>query len=523
MLQRRTVVEARPPESLDRLRARIGGVVVLPAMAAAFVLPVEVPAEQRSLLAVLAFVVVLWITEPIPIPATALIGIALLVLLGVAEAPVVYGAFGSPTLFLVIGAFTLARAMSLHGLDRRFALRVLSLPGIGDSTYRTVLAFGLIATLLAMLVSSSATAAMLLPIGLGVVRAIGERIDGDRGSAPSDIHRGGDPMSAHPSSPSHQRFGCLLMLAIAYGAAVGCILTPVTGIANIVGRGAIEEMTGRQIGLFEWMALSGPYLVALGATMFSVLLLMNRPSVKRIPGGQQFFSDEYRILGPISRGEKNVLCVFAVTIALWILPSLVATIGIQAPWLLSITGRLNEGSVVIACVGILFALPGEDGNPTLDWRAASAIDWGTVILVGVGLTIGRMMGDTGLAATVGDALAGATGVSQLWTLCVVAVLLGMLVSELTINTASVGIVVPVIIPLAVSIGVDPLIPAMAAIFGASAGAMLPVSTPPNAIVYGSGLVPITRMIRTGLVNDILTAPLAVAAALGLGTLTGLYI
>jgi sodium-dependent dicarboxylate transporter 2/3/5 len=143
------------------------------------------------------------------------------------------------------------------------------------------------------------------------------------------------------------------------------------------------------------------------------------------------------------------------------------------------------------------------------------------VLVGVGLTIGRMMSATGLAETIGNAVAGATGVHSTLLLCLVAAVLGMVISETTSNTASVGIVVPIVIPIAVAIGVDPLIPAMAAIFGGNAGAMLPVSTPPNAIVYGSGYVPMTRMIRTGVVTDLATVPLILLATYGIGSAIGL--
>ncbi|MET0191424.1 MAG: DASS family sodium-coupled anion symporter [Pseudonocardia sediminis] len=495
-----------PESRFDRIRSRVGGWAVLPLMLAALFLPAGMPVEQRGMLAVLAFVVLLWICETIPIAATALIGIALLVLLGVGEPAEVFGAFGSPTVFLVIGAFLLARAMTVHGLDRRFALRVLSLPGVGNSTYRTALAFGVVAMLLATLVSASATAAMLLPIGVGVVRTVGDLIQ-----------------ERNPEVTGNRtRFSCMLMLAIAYGAGVGSVLTPITGIANVIGRGAVEEMTGYQIPLFDWLAMSAPYVLALGAVMFVALVLLNRPETRRIPGGQEHFRAAHRELGTMTRGEKNVLWIFVTTVTLWVLPSLVKTLGVGEETLVgAVSGRLNEGAVVVVAAGLLFFLPAGGGERTLTWPDAAKIDWGTVVLVGVGLTIGRMMGQTGLADTFGAAVAGFTGVQSTLLLCVVAVVLGMVISETTSNTASVGIVVPIVIPIAVAIGVDPLIPAMAAIFGGNAGAMLPVSTPPNAIVYGSGYVPMIRMIRTGVVADLATIPLILLATVGIGSLIGL--
>jgi sodium-dependent dicarboxylate transporter 2/3/5 len=501
------VVVEGPENRFDRIRARVGAFAVLPLMAMALFWPGGMPVAQRGMLAVLAFVIVLWICETIPIAATALMGIALLVLLGAGTPSEVFGAFGSPTVFLVVGAFLLARAMTVHGLDRRFALRVLSLPGVGNSTYRTALAFGAVAMLLATLVSASATAAMLLPIGVGVVRTVGDLIQ-----------------EQDPAITGHRtRFSCLLMLAIAYGAGVGSVLTPITGIANVIGRGAVEEMTGHQIPLFDWLAMSAPYVLALGAVMFTALVLLNKPETRHIPGGQEHFRDAHRALGPMTGGERNVLRIFVVTVALWVVPSLLETLGLVTPDTLLATAvdRLNEGAVVVATAGLLFFLPCREGGRTLTWPDAAKIDWGTVVLVGVGLTIGRMMSGTGLADSVGASVADLTGVRSTLLLCLVAVVLGMVVSETTSNTASVGIAVPIVVPIAIAIGVDPLIPAMAAIFGGNAGAMLPVSTPPNAIVYGSGYVPMIRMIRTGVVADLATIPLILLATVGIGSMIGL--
>ncbi|GAA3694936.1 DASS family sodium-coupled anion symporter [Arthrobacter ginkgonis] len=498
-------VQSETESKFDVIRSRVGLFAALPLMALALFWPSGLPDNQRSMLAVLTFVVLFWITETIPIPVTALIGIALLVLLGVGTPAEVYGAFGSPTVFLVIGAFILARAMAVHGLDRRFALRVLSLPRVGNSTYLTAGAFGIVATLLSMLVSASATAAMLLPIGMGVARTVGDLLQ-EPDSGPTN-HR--------------TRFSCMLMLAIAYGAGVGSVLTPITGIANVIGRGAIEEMTGYRVELFDWLSMSGPYVVALGAVMWTAIVLLNKPETRHIPNGQERFRAMYAELGPMSRGEWNVLAVFAITVALWILPAVTTTFGLTNPVLVAISGRLNEGSVVVVTACLLFLLPAGKNTPSLKWSDASRIDWGTVLLVGVGLTVGRLMSQTGLAETFGNAVAEATGVNSTLALCLVAVLLGMVISETTSNTASVGIVVPIIIPIAMAIGVDPIIPAMAAIFGGNAGAMLPVSTPPNAIVYGSGYVPMIRMIRTGIVADLATVPLVLLATVGIGSLIGL--
>ncbi|WP_257015462.1 DASS family sodium-coupled anion symporter [Rhodococcus sp. ACS1] len=496
-------------ERFDFIRGRLGLIAALPLLIGILVLPIDMPNSQQAMLAVLTVVVLLWITEPVPIPVTALIGIALLVVLGVGTPQEVYGSFGSATVFLVIGAFILARAMTVHGLDRRFALKVLSFPGIGNSTYRTAAAFGVVACILSMFVSSSATAAMLLPIGIGVVKTIGDLIQ-----------------EQNPGIRTNRtKFSCLLMLSIAYGASIGSVLTPITGIANVIGRGTIERMTGYKVELFDWISMSAPYLLVMGAVMWVALILVNRPEVKHIRGGQDYFRAHYADLGPMNRGERNVLVIFLVTVVLWVLPSLVTTFGVTSPIVTAFTDHLNEGSVVVLTAGLLFFLPRGNGSgeSTLTWSEAAKIDWGTVLLVGAGLTIGTMMNATGLAETLGTTIARATGVQSSWVLALIAIVMGLVISETTSNTASVGIVVPIIIPIALAIGVDPIIPAMAGVFGANAGAMLPVSTPPNAIVYGSGYVPMIKMISTGIFIDIICIPLIFGAVVGIGSLIALHV
>lgn len=494
-------------ERFDLIRGRIGMIGAPILLLGILFAPLDLPGNQQSMLAVLTVVVLMWITEPVPIPVTALLGIAAMVVLGVGTPTEVYGGFGSATVFLVIGAFILARAMTVHGLDRRFALKVLSLPGVGNSTYRTAGAFGLVACILSMFVSASATAAMLLPIGIGVVKTIGDLIQKQN----PDI------------KTNRTKFSCLLMLAIAYGASVGSVLTPITGIANVIGRGTIETMTGYKVDLFDWVSMSGPYLVAMAAVMWIALIIVNRPEVKKIHGGQEYFRARYSELGSMTVPERNVLIVFVGTVVLWILPSLVTTFGVTTAVVTNVTDNLNEGSVVILTACVLFFLPRGNGSgePTLTWKEAAAIDWGTVVLVGVGLTIGAMMNKTGLAATLGEGLADLTGVNSTWMLSLIAIVIALVISETTSNTASVGIVVPIIIPIAIAIGVDPIIPAMAGVFGANAGAMLPVSTPPNAIVYGSGFIPMKRMIGTGVFIDIICIPLIFVTVVGIGTLIGL--
>src|SRR4028118_898011 len=219
-------------ERFERLRQTIGLFLGPLVFLALYFAPLPLEPAQQALAAIFAFVIVYWLTEPIPIPVTAVLALAMCILFGVGSAQTVFGAFASSTIFLFIGAFILAEAMMRHGLDRRFSFRVLSLPGVSSSTYGVIIAFGAIAALISAFISNTATAAMLLPIGLGMMGALGGLVS-DQAEGERD--------------PSRLRFGTALMLMIAYGASVGGLLTPIGSPPNLIGIGFIEDDGGRGI------------------------------------------------------------------------------------------------------------------------------------------------------------------------------------------------------------------------------------------------------------------------------------
>jgi sodium-dependent dicarboxylate transporter 2/3/5 len=481
------------------------------------VLPFDLEPVQHRLAAVLVFVIAYWITEAIPIPVTAVLGLALCVLIdavpppeeGDTAADVVFGAFSSSTIFLFIGGFIIAEAMMVHGLDRRFAFRVLSLPGVGSSTYRVVIAFGAIGALLSAFISNTAATAMLFPIGLGIVGTLAARV--------SDAAEG-DP------DPERLRFATALMLMIAYGASVGGLLTPIGSPPNLIGREFIEEETGTRISFFEWVLTAAPIVFAMFLALCFVLLALNRPEARSLPDAGRYISEQRAKLGPLSRGERMTLIAFATAVVLWIVPGAVGLIaGDDSALYDDVLNRLDEGVVAIVAASLLFILPlnWRERKFTLNWNQATRIDWGTILLFGSGIALGTLLSDTGLAKVVGDSLADALGVSSLLSITIIAVVIAVLISETTSNTASAAIVVPIVIPIAASAGVEPMIPALAAVFAASYGFMLPVSTPPNAIVYGSGMVPITKMVRSGVVFDVLGAILITAGVTAMANVVGL--
>jgi len=448
---------------------------------------------------------------------TALLGVTLCALLEATPPPpegdsavdVVFSMFTEDTIFLFIGSFIIAQAMVVHGLHRRFAYRVLSARSVGGSTFRIILAFGLIGAITSPVMSNTAGAAMMLPIAIGVMGVVGGMVarqaEGER-------------------NPERLRFGAALMLVITYGITVGGLLLPIGSPPNLIGRELLEGETGEPITFFEWFLMALPIVLVMFAAVVIIVTLLNRPEVKHVKGVEEHVAAERRKLGPLTRGEKNTLWVLAFALFGWFLPGLVGIVaGDDADAYTQVSEAANEGIVAIVAAAALFFLPLDWGRRkfTLTWNQAARIDWGTILLFGGGIVLGTLLSETGLATVIGESLSDALGVSTLLGISIVIVIVAVLVSETTSNTASAAIVVPIAISIAAASDVNPTIPALAAIFGANYGFMLPVSTPPNAIVYSSGLLPITRMIKAGAVFDVIGALLCVVGVLAMANLVGL--
>ncbi len=501
----------------ERNRRTVGlflGPIVLIAF---LVFPFDLAAEQQRLLAVLAFVVVWWITEAIPIPITGLLGVVLCAVLEAAPPPegddtaadVVFGFFVDDNIFLFIGSFIIAEAMVVHGLHRRLAYRVLDSNWVGGSTYRIVIAFGLIGALTSPVMSNTAGAAMMLPIALGVMTVVGGMVA---------------KQSASDKPPERLFFASALMLVITYGITVGGLLLPIGTPPNLIGREILEKETGEPITFFEWFVTALPIVLIMFVAVIVIVLLFNRPEVKHVDGVEEYVSGEKKKLGRLSRGEKNTLFVLGLALFFWFFPGFVGLVaGDDSDAYTQVVEAANEGAVAILAASLLFLLPIDWAKRqfTLTWNQAAKIDWGTVILFASGITFGSLLAETGLASTIGESISDSLGVSSLIGITIVSVLIAVFISETTSNTASAAIVVPISISISVASNVDPTIPALAAIFGANYGFMLPVSTPPNAIVYSSGYLPITRMIKTGAVFDVIGAVLCVVGVAVMANVVGL--
>jgi sodium-dependent dicarboxylate transporter 2/3/5 len=442
----------------------------------------------------MAAVVVLWVTEALPLPVTALLGASACVVLGVAPAKEVFAPFADPLMFLFIGAFVLARGIFLHGLDRRVAYAVLSLPWVGARPGRILFAFGAATALISAWISNTATTAMMFGIGLSILAALRSRTSGETI----------DP-----------RYASALMLMTAFAASIGGLATPVGTPPNLIGIGFMRSLLGIEVPFFRWVLLGVPIVAALFGFLVVYLNAVGPAGVRELPAGADLIRHERAQLGPWTRGQRSVAIAFGVTVALWVAPGFVALLaGEDSAVYLALTRRIPEGVAALVGATLLFILPGKEG-PAITWREATQIDWGVVLLYGGGFALGVLSFQTGLAEALGRGLTGLLPLEGSFGLLVAAVILAAVLSETTSNTASANMVVPVVIAIANAAGLDPLEPALGATFGSSLGFMLPVSTPCNAIVYGSGYIPLGRMIRWGLALDLVgvVVIIAVVAAL----------
>ncbi|MDD5557977.1 MAG: DASS family sodium-coupled anion symporter [bacterium] len=469
----------------DGIRMSAGLVAGPAAFLSILLSPVRgIGAEAHGLLAVLALVVIFWITEAIPLPVTALLGSVLAVLLGVAPAREVFAPYGDPIIFLFMGSFVIARAMSLHGLDRRFASCVLRRRSVARSPTRMLFALGLICAFLSMGMSNTAVAAMMIPFAicfLGAFRA-------------EEAGRG--------------RLLGSGALAVAYSSSIGGVATPIGTPPNLITLGLLRRTAGIDLSFLEWMIIGLP----VAALMLLVLMLVVRLR-ERGAGARYAVDDAARCAlhdgSPLSRGEKNTLVAIVVVAVLWLAPGFIGLVaGTDSRLYGGYNARIPESAVALIGALLLFILPVDFGRRifTISWDEAARINWGTILLFGGGLSLGSLMFGTGLGEACGRALLRVMGGVNLAGLMLIAIVAGNLLTEFTSNTAATNILIPIVIALARALGLPVLPPVLGACFGASMAFMLPVSTPPNAIAYASGHVPITRMISAGVLLDILAVP-----------------
>ncbi|HEY1403572.1 MAG TPA: DASS family sodium-coupled anion symporter [Pyrinomonadaceae bacterium] len=478
----------------ERVR-RIAGLVLAPAV---FILLLLLPLpalkpEAHRLAAVMAAVVILWVTEALPLPVTALAGAAACVVMRVAPARDVFAPFADPLMFLFIGSFIIARAIFLHRLDRRLAFGVLSIKWVGARPGRILFAFGAVTAFLSAWISNTATTAMMFAIGMAILAFL---FDNER--------EGG--------SKINRRYATGLMLMTSFAASIGGLATPIGTPPNVIGLGFIRQLLGVEFPFFKWAMIGTPVVIILFLYLSFYLNALCRAGVREIEGSSEMLARERARLGAWTRGQKSTLVAFLATVALWVVPGMIALVaGDRSAIYQSVNRRVPEAVAAVAGAMLLFLLPGDRrGERAITWDEAVKIDWGVVLLYGGGFALGVLSFQTGLAEAIGYGLTKHLPITGGLSLLFASTLVATLTSEATSNTASANMVVPVVIAISRAVGADPLEPALGATMGASLGFMLPVSTPCNAIVYGSGYIPLARMIRYGLLLDVVGVLVIVA-------------
>ena len=481
--------------STEQIRKMTGAVLGPLCAIVLWLMPIDGLSEQaHHLLAVMSLIAIWWITEPIAIPLTSLFGPTLCVILGIVPIKDAYEQFANPMIFLFMGGFLLAKGMMVNGLDKRIAYGIMSMKWVGDSPRRIFLAIGLACILCSGWVSNTATAAMMFPISLGLLEAIREMM-AENGKT-IDL--------------KNYKYATGLMLMTAYACSIGGVMTPIGTPPNIIMIGFLQELAPQapEISFFQWM-IWGTVAMILYFIIASVVLWRLFPAdVDHIKGAKEFIQKSVDSLGEWTRAQKNTMIAFSTAFVLWVAPSVLGIMyDVDSDVMKFYDSHFPEA--IAAMIGglMLFFLPVnvKTGEMTMTWKdGVEGIEWGTLLLFGGGLAMGSMMYDTGLSAWIGNGLKEALGNNPSeWLFVGVFCVAALIMSELTSHTASTNLMAPIAIGAALSLGFSPIPVAIGIALASSLGFMMPVSTPPNAIVYASGYVPITKMIKSGFIIDLI--------------------
>lgn len=451
------------------------GVVALAAVVLALVPIPGLTPQAHRVLVVLVVAAGLWMTEALPVAITALLIPGLAIVLGAANAKAAFAGFGDPIVFLFFGTFLLTDASFEHGLNARLARSVLGSRWVAARPGRLLWAVAFIGCGISAWVNNTATTALMLPLALASER-IGSR---------------------------KLMVGTLLMCA--YGSSLGGLATPVGTAPNLIGLRLLEQATGMRPSFAQWMLVFAPLAILFTALTAWWLSLRARASTPSAPSAAPGAPEPAQARMSWSLAERTLIVVFGLVVLLWITPGILeATPFAAEPWVKGWQARLPEAAVPLLGAIALFLLPSgaKGGERILSPQALKRIDWSTLLLFGGGLTLGSLMFESGLARIFGEAIFSAMPFSGTFGIVLAATVVAVVVSEMTSNTASAALVVPVVLALSQAAGVDPVKPALAATVGCSFGFMLPVSTPPNALVFATGRVRIPEMIANGVILDL---------------------
>ncbi|PTM59163.1 SLC13 family permease [Desmospora activa] len=476
------------PEPPTYRRSQLVGLLLGPALflwALLFFSPEGLSAQGQAVLATTLWVAVWWITEAIPIPATSLLPLILLPVTGALEGDAVASAYGDPIVFLFLGGFMIALAMEKWNLHKRMALTIISM--IGTSTQRIVLGIMSATAFLSMWISNTAAVMMMIPIGTAIIYQVSQTLK-DRSY--EYINRKGN-------------FEKSVILGTGFAGTIGGLATLIGTPPNVILAAMVSKLYGIQISFAGWMLIGVPIsIILLFCTWFYLSRIVFPAELKALPGGKEMIQKELKSLGNTSSEEKAVLAVFLFAAFMWISRSFI--------WDHLIPGISDTMIAIIAAI-ILFLIPAsQKGKRVLDWQVSKDVPWGVLLLFGGGLAIAAGFGESGLAEWIGNQLTVLEGINFLLIIVVTAALV-LFLTEITSNTATATMILPILASLALAINVHPYALMVPAAMAANCAFMLPVGTPPNAIMFATGKIGITEMAKTGVWINIFTLMLVILA------------
>lgn len=440
-----------------------------------FVNPFQVSESAARVLAVAGLMVTWWVTEALPMPVVALLPLILFPLLEINTIKATAASYGNDVIFLFMGGFMLGLAIEKWNLHRRIALNIVRLTGTSGD--RIVLGFILATGLISMWLSNTATTMMMFPIALSVIHVMKEK-----NNAEGSIHN----------------FSLTIMLAIAYASNIGGIATIIGTPPNVAYKNHIKETYNYEIGFADWMLVCTPVAILLLAALYWVMVKWLFPNrIRPNDSTKQLIQNEIRQLGPMSAAEKRVLAIFICTALLWILRQVINDV---QNWF-----ELDDTMIAIMCAVALFVCPSgaktESNDSLLEWDDTKKMAWGILLLFGGGIALAAALEKAGLMGQLGNWLAQFSG--NEFILVLVVVTLSLFISEMMSNVAQVIIFAPVVSSLATAAGMNPLLLGIPMTLAASCAGMLPMGTPPNAIVFASGHIKLKQMLKAGFVMNII--------------------
>ncbi|HQW43404.1 MAG TPA: DASS family sodium-coupled anion symporter [Chitinophagaceae bacterium] len=440
-----------------------------------FVNPFGVSPAAAKVLAIAGLMITWWITEALPMPVVALLPLVLFPLLKISSIKATGAFYGNEVIFLFMGGFMLGLAIEKWNLHRRIALNIVRLTGTSGD--RIILGFILATGLLSMWLSNTATTMMMFPIALSVIHVMKENNKGEG---------------------SIRNFSLTIMLAIAYAANIGGIATIIGTPPNVAYKGYIKEAYNYEIGFVDWMLLCTPLAILLLATLYWVMVKWLFPNrIKSDDGTRQLIQSEVNQLGPLSTAEKRVLIIFIVTALLWILRKIIND---AQNWF-----ELDDTMIAVMCAVALFICPAganeEKNDSLLEWGDTSKMAWGILLLFGGGIALAGALEKAGLMEQLGQWLSQFSGNG--FILVLVIVFVSMFISEVMSNVAQVIVFAPVVSSLADALHMNPLLLGIPMTLAASCAGMLPMGTPPNAIVFASGHIKLRQMAKAGFVMNMI--------------------